>query len=109
MDKDMKAKVDEIMKDLGTRELSMDEMDKVSGGTDILINGNLLSEAEAYNIAMALVDQFAYDVAAEMFCKMTKISTNEIKREYRSGASNKENMTYLFHRCVQIYSKTHGN
>ena len=92
------------------RELSMDEMDKVVGGTDILVNGNLVSEAEAYNIAMALVDKFSsYDVAAEMFCMMTKISTNEIKREYRSGASNKENMTYLFHRCVQIYSKAHGN
>ena len=67
-----------MSENMNKRELSMDELDKVVGGTDILVNGNLVSEAEAYNIAMALVDQFAYDVAAEMFCKMTKISTNEI-------------------------------
>ena len=32
MDKEIKAKVDELMKNLATRELSLDEMDKVSGG-----------------------------------------------------------------------------
>ena len=32
MDKEMKAKIDEILKANSRRELSMDEMDKVSGG-----------------------------------------------------------------------------
>lgn len=39
MDKEIKAKVDELMKDLGTRELSLDEMDKVSGGSKTFSTG----------------------------------------------------------------------
>ena len=90
------------------RELSLDEMDKVSGGTDILMNGNVVSEAEAYNAAMALVDQFGYYIAADMFCTMTKISKNEIKNTYKGGCSEKENMKLLVYRCMQIYDKEHG-
>ncbi len=33
MDKAMEAKVDEFMKEYGRRELSMEDMDKVSGGS----------------------------------------------------------------------------
>lgn len=90
------------------RELSLDEMDKVSGGTDILMNGNVVSEAEAYNVAMALVDQFGYDIAADMFCTMTKISKNEIKKTHKGGCSDKENMQLLVYRCMQIYDKDHN-
>ncbi len=39
MDKEIKAKVDELLKDLGTRELSLDEMDKVSGGSKTFSTG----------------------------------------------------------------------
>ena len=92
----------------GKRELSMDELDKVVGGTDILMDGNVVSEAEAYNVAMALVDQFGYDIAADMFCTMTKISKNEIKNTHKPGCSEKENMKLLVYRCAQIYSKEHG-
>ncbi len=92
----------------GMRELSMDEMDKVSGGTDILMNGNVVSELEAYNIAMALVDTWGYDIAADMFCTMTKISKAEIKNTRMSGCSEKENMKLLAYRCAQIYSKGEG-
>ena len=91
------------------RELSMDEMDKVVGGTDILVNGNLVSEAEAYNIAMALFDSWGYDIAADMFCTMTKMSKAEIKNTHMSGCSEKENMKLLVYRCMQIYDKAHGN
>ena len=34
MDKEMKVKIDEFLKAKGMRELNLDEMDKVSGGTD---------------------------------------------------------------------------
>ena len=34
MDKEIKAKVDDFLKNHGTRELNLDEMDKVSGGGD---------------------------------------------------------------------------
>ena len=108
MDKEMKAKIDEVLKTNGKRELSLDEMDKVSGGTDILMNGNVVSEAEAYNVAMALFDQFGYDIAAEMFCTMTNIDKYEIKRTRRRDASDKESMELLVYRCAQIYDKGHG-
>ena len=90
------------------RELSLDEMDQVVGGTDILMNGNVVSELEAYNVAMALVDQFGYDIAADMFCTMTKIDKYEIKRTRIGGESDKENMKLLVYRCAQICSKGHG-
>ena len=72
------------------------------------MNGNVVSEAEAYNVAMALVDQFGYDIAADMFCTMTKISKAEIKNTHMSGVSEKENMKLLVYRCAQIYSKGEG-
>ena len=42
MDKEMKAKIDEVLKTNGKRELSLDEMDRVSGGSfpaDYRVNG----------------------------------------------------------------------
>ena len=90
------------------RELSLDEMDKVSGGTDVLVNGTVKSEGEVYDMAMALVDAWGYDIAADMFCKMTGLDPYEIKRTRRVDASAKENMQLLVYRCMQIYDKGHG-
>lgn len=90
------------------RELSMDEMDKVSGGVDILVNGTIMPDDEVYGVAMAMVDAYGYNAAAAAFCKMTKLDPYEINRTYNSGCSDKENMEFLVRRCVQIYSKGHG-
>ena len=46
MDKEMKAKVDEILTTNGKRELSMDELDKVSGGKDSPLDFTLLPESD---------------------------------------------------------------
>ena len=97
-----------MSENMNKRELSLDEMDKVSGGVDILMDGSVVSEAEAYNMAMSLISAFGYDVAAEMFCKMTQLDPYESKRVHRGDLSDKENMKLLVHRCVQIYSKEHG-
>ena len=40
MDKEMQAKIDEILKDYGRRELSPDELDKVNGGRKLEIIGS---------------------------------------------------------------------
>ena len=85
------------------RELSLDEMDKVSGGTDVLVNGTVWSEGEVYDLAMAMVDSFGYDVAAATFCEMTGLDPYESKRTHKGGCSDKENMKLLVYRCMQIY------
>ena len=92
------------------RELSLNEMDKVSGGTDVLVNGTVWSEGEVYDLAMSMVDAFGYDVAAATFCEMTGLSPYESKRVHRGDLSDKENMQLLVYRCMQIYDniKDHG-
>ena len=63
MDKDMMDKVNEAMKANGMRELSLDEMDKVSGG-------NMWEEmgyVEFDNFWMGMTRTFGYDVAINMF------------------------------------------
>ena len=108
MDKEMMAKVNEVLKKSGRRELSMDEMDKVVGGTDVLVNGTVKSEGEVYDLAMSMVDAFGYDIAASTFCTMTGLDPYEIKRTRKGGCSDKENMQLLVYRCMQIYDKKHG-
>ena len=93
---------------MNIRELSMDEMDKVSGGTDILWNGTSKSEAEVYDLAMSMVNNFGYDIAAQAFCTATGISQYEIKRTRKGGLSDEENMKLLVYRCAQIYDKGNG-
>ena len=99
----MMAKVNEVLKKSGRRELSMDEMDKVVGGTDVLVNGTVKSEGEVYDLAMSMVDAFGYDIAAATFCTMTGLDPYEIKRTHKGGCSDKENMKLLVYRCMQIY------
>ena len=48
MDKEIKTKVDELMKNLGTRELSLDEMDKVSGGAGCVNADKIRTEEDLY-------------------------------------------------------------
>ena len=108
MDKEMQAKVEEFVKSYGRRELSMEELEQVSGGTDVLVNGTVMSEGEVYDLAMSVVDAFGYDVAADAFCTMTGLSPYEIKRTRKGGCSDKENMQLLVYRCMQIYDKGHG-
>ena len=111
MDNEMMNKVNNTLKANGMRELSMDEMGKVSGGTDVLVNGTVWSEGEVYDLAMAMVDSFGYDVAAATFCTMTGLDQYEIKRTHKGGCSDKENMQLLVYRCMQIYDNIadHGH
>ena len=68
MDKEMMAKVNEAMKANGMRELSLDEMDKVSGGAkeapdDFRVCG--MTQLEAGSLLQAIVDYFGIDIAID--------------------------------------------
>ena len=78
MNPEIKAKVNEILKTRGIREVSMDEMDKVSGGwgsennpLEININGAQVDEATFNNMVLEVMNSFGYDVALEVAQDLT--------------------------------------
>lgn len=80
MDKEMKAKVDEFLKTNGTRELSLDEMNKISGGADahgVTIGGQYFSEGEINDMFIGMTKAFGFDVAFAAFCDFTGFSVGE--------------------------------
>lgn len=103
MDKEIMDKVNEMMKANGMRELSMDEMDKVSGGVDPAY------EAEAYKLGMTLIEQFPYDIAASVYCEMVGISKREAITYNIGGNSDKENMKLLINRHMKILDTIEKN
>ena len=96
MDKEIMDKVNEMMKAHGKRELSLDEMDKVSGGVDPEF------EEKAYNLGMAMVGSFPYDVAASAYCEIFGLSQREAIDFGKGGGSDKDKMGALIHRHMQI-------
>ena len=82
MDKEMKAKIDEILKANSRRELSLDEMDRVSGGSfpaDYRING--YTAAEAGGMLQAVYDNFGLDVAEAFAIEVFGVKSGDW-REY---------------------------
>ena len=101
--KELIAKANEAMKACGKRELSLDEMDKVSGGADgAWINGVFMSEADLNSLGQYWTDQFGYDIAAHMFCELTGISKREIKDCNCGTGSDKDSMSVLVNRYMKI-------
>ena len=87
MDKEMKAKIDEILKTNGKRELGMDEMDRVSGGSfpaDYRING--YTAAEAGGMLQAVYDNFGLDVAEAYAIEVFGVKTNDWRNYMRASA-----------------------
>ena len=86
------------------RELSMDEMDKVSGGADgVYINGLYVSEEELYQTAHMLTNAVGYDNAADFLCQQYGISTNE--KSKRGDYSDIQRIDLLVNRIIVIHSK----
>ena len=88
MDKEMKAKVDEFLKTNGRRELSMDEMDRVSGGSfpaDYRVNG--YTAAEAGGMLQAVYDNFGLDVAEAFAIEVFGVKTNDWRGYMQASAS----------------------
>ena len=87
MDKEMQAKIDEVLKTNGMRELSMDEMDRVSGGSfpaDYRING--YTAAEAGGMLQAVYDNFGLDVAEAYAIEVFGVKTNNWRNYMRASA-----------------------
>ena len=103
MDKEIMDKVNEMMKAHGKRELSLDEMDKVSGGVDPEF------EEKAYNLGMAMVGSFPYDVAASVYCDIFGLSQREAIDFGKGGGSDKDKMGALIHRHMQILDNIEKN
>ena len=87
MDKEMKAKVDEFLKTNGRRELSMDEMDRVNGGSipaNYRINGYTV--AEAGGILQSVYDQFGLDVAEAFAIEVFGVKSNDWRQYMQASA-----------------------
>ena len=64
----------------GMRELSLDEMDKVSGGADsndVVIDGKYYTEREIYDTFHSMTVYYGFDIAFDVFCAWTGFSKNE--------------------------------
>ena len=93
MDKEMMEKVNEVMKAHGKRELSMDEMDQVSGG----LNGdyyNGLTEQEVCDLYYSLTECVGFDVAYQMFMKQTGYDYYN-HNAFGNGATDMEKMAIV--------------
>ena len=80
MDKELMDKMNEALKVNGKRELSMDEMDKVSGGGldyYTLIDGTKATEPQLTDAFRTLCGQIGYDSASIIFCQMTGLSVGD--------------------------------
>ena len=87
MDKEMKAKIDEILKTNGKRELSMDEMERVSGGSfpaDYTVNG--YTAAEAGVILQDIYDKYGLDVAAAFAIEVFGAKSSDWKGYMQASA-----------------------
>ena len=90
MDKEMKAKIDEILKTNGKRELSLDDLDKVVGG--YYVPNTDEEKKQLIDLAYALTDSFGFDVALEMFMKTTGYDTY---RDGVSGGTDRDKMGFV--------------
>ena len=86
MDKDTMAKVNEVLKEKGFQELSLDDLDKVSGGScysiyDIKTDDDLYSFV--YEYIKFIEDAKGRNVAAELL--YSQVPNLEMKKGYLSG------------------------
>ena len=111
MNPEIKAKVNEILKAHGKRELSMDEMDKVSGGWgsennphEIYIEGAKVDEATFNNLIMHVMDSFGYDVALQVAQDLTNYPFvgEGMHTSRKSGKGNMEQVLKDFWYTVEI-------
>ena len=67
MDKDTMAKVNEMLKEKGFQELSLDDLEHVSGGDTISIDSDVKAFNEQWQYICATV---GWDAASDFFIKM---------------------------------------
>ena len=101
MDKEMKAKIDEILKTNGRRELSMEEAEQVAGGN---IDGLVGSDGKYYdyvtivNLARGMSTTFGFDIAAPAICKLFCLRETEIAKAHMGTGEDLASMDNLLNR-----------
>ena len=105
MDKEMMGKVNELLKANGKRELSLDEMDKVSGGAkeapdDFRVCG--LTQLEAGRLLQAIVDTFGIDVAVD-YATDTWVRTRDWRTYLEASKGRNEGYYAVFMIWGKIY------
>ena len=107
MDKEMMAKIEEFVKEYSRRELNMEEIEQVVGGElgGLFLDGRYTPREDVYNMFLNMADIYGYNIAADVFCRMTGFATNEIAKAHRGGSSDKENMYTLITQCFTTFDK----
>jgi hypothetical protein len=100
MNPEIKAKVNEILKANGKRELSLDDMDKVNGGASwdtINVYGAEMTEAEFNNMMLTMTEQFGFSVAMEVFQDVTGLGKGAAVGSGISAKTDKGAMNVVLH------------
>ena len=92
MDKELMDKMNEALKANGKRELSLDEMDKVSGGNTAVSAGptpgtviwgeKVYTGGEFNDFWIDLTNSMGFDVAKRMFADSTGFMCPEMQQQY---------------------------
>ena len=92
----------------GMRELSMDEMDKVSGGADGMCdrNGKYYSEQQILDLARSMTMNFGYNMAFDTLTTMFNISKTE--KSHNGSKTDIQKIEELVYRMMQIADKIEG-
>ena len=112
MDKEMKAKIDEILKDYGRRELSPDELDKVNGGKVegmYGIDGNYYSEQDIVNLGRITAKNLGYNVAAEILCELFMMRKTEIAKQLRGTGDDVASIDAFICQMFNVYDRINGS
>ena len=107
MDKNVEKFVNEFMASHGKRELSDGELEQVVGGelSGLYLNGKFVDKETVYNLFLNMTDKFGYMTAANVFCKATGFSENEIGKAMSGSQTDKENMYCLITQCFTTFDK----
>ena len=88
MDKELRAKVEEFLKSKERQKLSLDEMNKVVGGSypaDYRVNG--YTAEEAGGMLQDVYDFFGLDVAEAFAIEVFGVKTNDWRKFMKASAS----------------------
>jgi len=108
MDKEMQAKVDEILKKVqGRRELSADELDMVNGGFEGLYtaSGSYLTGSQIIDLGRSMAETIGFDIAGPIICELFQMSPNEAKKFKDGSDSDVTKMDKLLNQMFLVYER----
>lgn len=111
MDNEMMKKVNDTLKANGMRELSMDEMGKVSGGAFSLdrdtgmcnVNGKNMTAAEFTSLIVNTANIYGYDYACNLLNNITGYTCEEMGNRTNTRGTDDEKIGVLMNRFWANY------